>query len=161
MSFIFEPNSFFHCQMDFDYIFKNRKEYKDFDDLLESNKYLKKEELYYFAVAPDDKTVGYNILLSKYKEPFEYKIGQRSKVVNYQVLGTYSMDGALNLPAAKDTNREELGWTVTNPNVYMMFSKMHIELYEECGSVYKYNVKDKAKHILWSKIKDKYEQYYD
>lgn len=157
MSFVFENNFWFHCQMDFDYIFRNRKKYESLEDLLDKNEHFKKEDLYYFAVSPDDKTTGFNFLLAKYKEPFEYKKGQRSKVVNYRVLGAYSMDGKLDIPAATDTNQEEFGWTINNSNVTMAFSKMHIELFEECGSVYRH-ILDKGDHkyMLWKEIYDKY-----
>lgn len=164
MSFIFERNLFFHCQMDYNYIFKNKdkKVYENLEDILNKNDDFKNKDLYYFAVSPDDKTIGYNFLLSKYKEPYDFRRGSnRSKIVKYKVLGTYSMFGDLSLPAAIDTTIEELQWTVNNPNVYMMFSKMFIELYEECGNVYRHEIQDKYKHKLWGEIRDKYEKYYD
>ena len=162
MSFIFENNFRFHCQMDYNHIFKHRKEYENLEDLLNKNEHFKKEDLYYFAVSPDDKTIGFNFLLAKYKEPFECGIGARSKVINYRVLGAYSMDGELGVPAAIDTNRDELRWTINNANVTMAFSKMHIELFEECGNVYRHELeKGSEKYNLWGEIRDKYEEYYD
>jgi hypothetical protein len=164
MSFIFENNFWMHCQMDYNHTFKtiDNKRYGSLEELYEENENFRDEELYYFSVSPDDRTIGYNFLLSKYKEPRNYdRASSGSKVVKYRVLGTYSMCGDLGVPAAKDATLEELQWTVNNPNVYMMFSKMHIELYEECGNVYRHELeKGTENHKLWGEIRDKYEEYY-
>ena len=161
MKFYFENNFWAHVQMDFDSIFKNRhmRIYSSFDDLLDRNKDFKKQNLYHFPVAPDDKTIGYNFLLSKYEEPYEYKRGSMSKVVNYRNLGAYSLDADLGVPPALDATREEVVWTINNTNVTMPFSKYYIELYEECGTLYGAKlIDDKELYKIYKSIRNKYDR---
>ncbi len=119
--YISEPNLLFHCQMDFDEIFKRIDKYKfdTFDDLLQLYRLNSDDELSIFNKPEDEMTLGFNLLLK-----------------NKRVICSYSLDFDSKLPNT-NLSDEEVFKTIMNPNVFMPFSKQLLKKFSEYGTIYK------------------------
>ena len=144
--YYYSVNYWFHATMDFDFVFEKLKNclFSTKEEFFEKTKIDPSEKMFYFPVLPDDKTIGYNLL-----------IGLTAKG-EYYVKYAYSLEANLGLEPCLGITKEQIFKTITNASTTIPFSKFCIESWEEFGTIYCWKLKDKNLKNKWREMGNKY-----